>query len=572
MKNLRLKKHVRNVVIIENNLGGLQEIEIDSKTTDSNTNGKLFRNELVRKLMNPNSLSKVITGSLSQMGTSVASADGSVVDPPYNPEQLAALLTLNATHFRCCETKATDVTAKGYKLLASTEFMTGVQDFTDEEQAEIDNQTLKAKKFLRKVDSGLGYASLSKKLLLDYESIGWMCAEIIRNPFTGTIVNVRHVPAKSIRVVQEKDEPDEIYYIQAVDQQKVKFVNFGEKYVFDYKGEFDEEELDFFNDIKIAKTRFISKIKLEPSDEAKELKIEQINMVDSSGNLRTELTPAEKKAFEDSANELLFIAQPHPATDYYGMPAIIPALASVNGNISIEEYMNQFFENNAIPRYMITLEGIDEVDDNVTTSVTKFFKESIKSSAHSTLIFPVPEGVTVKVEALQTKESEASFQETRIKNRDEILVSHGMTPAQIGIIDVANLGSGSGMSQSENYKDRILGPRQVMFADLFWNRLLGKDGLGLIAVQLSFVAMDIRDENMLRLKIEILLKYGAISLNEARAEYGYEAVTGGNRPFLVVGNQIVFVDTLDETAVNGQQLDTSLNNEIAKALKTIINE
>jgi capsid portal protein len=271
-----------------------------------------------------------------------------------------------------------------------------------------------------------------------------------------------------------------------------------------------------------------------------------------------------------SANELVFIKMPHPASDLYGVADVIAGLAAINGNVSIEDYLSQFFEHNAIPQYMIIITGTDEVDNKVVTKVNKFFKENIKKKHHTTMIFPVPQGVTVEVKALADNAKEGSFQETRKNNRDNILIAHGMTPAQIGIIDVANLGSGSGLSQAENYKDRILKPRQAVFETLFWNRLFGKYGMGLLAVQLEFNCIDIRDEEQIRKNIETYLKLGLITINEAREMIGLEPVEkGGDVLFIVLGNEIKLIEDLED---GNKELKDDILKELKHTFKNIIKE
>jgi len=552
-------KRIRNVLIVENNLGELTEVDVSKHGIYGNT----VRNDFVKKLMDNFSNSPIKPGrsKIPEERTNTVSGGSytrdEIIQPLYDPDQLAKLLTLNAAHFRCCETKATDITAKGYELKPSDGFITGIKNFTTAEQKEIDRQTLLIKKFLGRADSRKGLDALSKKHGLDFESIGWLAAEIIRNP-DGDILDVKYMKAQTVKVAYSS-EHDKYYFIQEIGNDKVRFVPYGEKFKFSYDNDNTLTEEDFFKEVKRVANRKVTDIVLVPSDTSKEYSETLTSKLGADKSKNTE--------FIDSANELLMVVQDHPSSTHYGLPSIIPALAALNGNIAIEDYMNQYFENNAIPRYMITLEGTNEIDDGVVSTVTKFFRENIKGSAHSTLILPVPEGVKVTVKALEVGEQEASFQGTRDKNRDEIIVAHGMTPAQIGVIDAANLGSGSGSSQAENYKDRILTPRQNLFANLFWNRLFGREGLGLIAVKIKFKAMDIRDENLLRLKHEVALRFGVLSLNEVRYEMGYEAIIGGDRNFLLVGNQIMFIDEMDNKKSGVvQDLETEIRNSMRTAL------
>jgi len=514
-----------------------------------------FKQELFKSLF----LSQEAVSNSLNSDSSLSNSLCNFIDPPYNPDQLALLLTLNSVHYRCCKVKSTDITAQGYSLPFNNSFAMGEEDFSQEEKDLVSEQSIQVTELLKKLEDGLGQEELINKIGLEYESIGYFACEVLRN-IDGEILNVKHLPARSIRVANKDGIK---YYYQVVNENKQIFVPYGTKFNFEVP-DYDEE--NYTSKVKAYTEREVRSIRL--------VKLETNSDIDDNVLIKggEEFTQEEIDLFKESATELLFVTQSHPATDTYGIPEVIPALASINGNISIDDYLTQFFENNAIPQYMIIIEGTDEVDDEVVKSVTKFFKDNIKGSNHATLIFPVPEGVKVTVKALSAEQREGSFQKTRENNRDDILVAHGMTPAQVGIIDTANLGSGSGLSQAENYKNRVLGPRQRMYENRLINKLIGEEGQGLLAVVLKYNTLDITDYKILREVHETYLSKGVLSINEVRRDLGKEDIEGGDLPFIILSNEIVLVKDIDKKAKETEEFEKDLTSKLREVMKRVLDK
>ena len=144
--------------------------------------------------------------------------------------------------------------------------------------------------------------------------------------------------------------------------------------------------------------------------------------------------------------------------------------------------------------------------------------------------------------------------------RDMIITGYGVPPAMVGIIETANLGSGSGDSQKRTYKDTLSG-RAALIEGAF-NKALGHNGFREV---FQFNELDTEDKKN-RAEIEnIRLANGSVSINEVRSGYGEEPVPWGNVP-MNYGNYGVTPNILNPTNVMplGGEMD-----DVDKALKTV---
>lgn len=110
-------------------------------------------------------------------------------------------------------------------------------------------------------------------------------------------------------------------------------------------------------------------------------------------------------------------------------------------------------------------------------------------------------------------------------SRDMTITAYGAQPAMVGVIETANLGTGSGESQKKNFKDTLQG--RAAFIEGAYNKALGHNGFDEL---FQFSDMDIEDK-LNRAQIEnIRLQNGSLSINEVRSGYGEEPVAWGNVP------------------------------------------
>lgn len=324
-----------------------------------------------------------------------------LVVPPYNPDHLAKLPEKNTFHSKCCSQISRDVAGLGWSL----------RPVTTQEEGEEEKPPKEILDFLNHPNSEPGM-SLRKTLeaaQFDFESIGWLCLELVRND-GGKPKELWHVPAHTVRIHKSK-----LKFAQIIHGKKTWFKAFG---AVDEKGE------NFQVDRK-------------------------------SGDIKKSVPKNER------ANELIFLKNYSTISSFYGVPEIIPAIGAINLLIGIRDYRLDFFENNAIPAWAVIVTG-GELTEKTRELIEKHFEElkGTEGSQHSTIVLETEEGVKVTFQRLQTEVREGSFTKLYRDMRDETISSHGVPPYRIGIVEVGSLGGNTALETTKIYKASVIHPRQ----------------------------------------------------------------------------------------------------------------
>ena len=161
-------------------------------------------------------------------------------------------------------------------------------------------------------------------------------------------------------------------------------------------------------------------------------------------------------------NEIIHIKEYSPLNTYYGVPDIVAALPSLIGDQLATQYNIDYFENKAVPRYVITLKGA-KLSPDAEDKMFRFLQTGLKAQSHRTLYIPLPGDndhtkVEFKMEAVENGIQEGSFREYRKQNRDDIFIAHQMPLSKIGGSDSANIAAA--LSQDRTFKEQVSRPEQ----------------------------------------------------------------------------------------------------------------
>lgn len=269
---------------------------------------------------------------------------------------------------------------------------------------------------------------------------------------------------------------------------------------------------------------------------------------------------------EKSCSELLFFPKFHPKSTYYGVPDYIPSVGYILANVNIRDYLLQYFDHNAVPQYAVIVKGAD-LDEGVKNTIMSYFSREVKGSAHKTLVIPIPAvgDIDVKFEKLDNSFESGNSDNTRIENQKSIMIAHGVNPAIIGIADSAELGSGKGASQMENYRERIVVPYQKRFSEEMNN--LFRKGLGVKFVGIKFDPLSVEERSVLMSDDVEAMQTGLMTQNEVRDRNGLGGdIDGGDRYFFLTASGPIFMDELDKDK-DEDNVQTILDKEKAEAEK-----
>ena len=123
-------------------------------------------------------------------------------------------------------------------------------------------------------------------------------------------------------------------------------------------------------------------------------------------------------------NEVIHLKEYSPLNTFYGVPDIIAAMTSLRGDQMAQQYNIDYFENKAVPRYIITVKGA-KLTPEAEDKLFRFFQTGLKGQSHRTLYIPLPgdaEGSKIEFEMhpIENGVQEASFDKYRQRNRDDI--------------------------------------------------------------------------------------------------------------------------------------------------------
>ena len=223
-------------------------------------------------------------------------------------------------------------------------------------------------------------------------------------------------------------------------------------------------------------------------------------------------------------NEIIHLKKYSPLNTYYGVPDIVSALTSLVGDQMAEEYNIDYFENKAVPRYIVTLKGADLSPDS-EDRLYRFLQTNLRGNSHRTLFLPLPgdtseRKVEFKMEAVENKVQEASFKEYRKSNRDNILMAHQVPLSKLGSADAGTVASS--IAQDRTFRDQVCRPLQRYVEKAISPILSEKTDM----LELRFVVPNIIDEVQQATIHQMYKDMGALLPSEIREEKGLPAIEG----------------------------------------------
>jgi PBSX family phage portal protein len=216
-------------------------------------------------------------------------------------------------------------------------------------------------------------------------------------------------------------------------------------------------------------------------------------------------------------NEILHLYKYTPQSSYYGVPDIIPALASMLGDRAACEFNLDYFEHNAVPRLAIIVEGA-QLSEGLLAQIQHYMESEIKGQAHKTLVLEAPGGDTrIRIEPLTVgRHEDAGFVSYRRQNRDEVLMVHRVPPAKVTIIEDSN--RANAMDQDKTFREQVVRPEQRR-VEFKLNALI-REELGIADWELRFAEMELSEELTEAQVARIYASIGALTADEIRHQLG----------------------------------------------------
>lgn len=257
-------------------------------------------------------------------------------------------------------------------------------------------------------------------------------------------------------------------------------------------------------------------------------------------------------------NEVIHFKKYTPTNTYYGVPDILSAKNAVAGDEFAQRYNLDYFENKAVPRYIITIKGA-KLNADSERKLLEFFQIGLKGRNHRTLYIPLPSDgehgrVEFDMKAVESGVQDSSFKNYMIENRDRILISHRVPLSKIGSGGGANSGS---VFDDKNFKEQVTRPAQDEL-EIQINKVIREFT---DAFKLKFTELTLTDELSQSQIDQIYLVNKTILPNEIRMRMGLPPIDSGDDPL-----ELKPQDAAEKTAQAGQtrSRDQERNSKVSE--------
>lgn len=452
------------------------------------------------------------------------------IKPPYNPDRLAAFLELNETHAASVRTKARYEVGFGFDLVPHAGI--DVDDADDQERAVVDHFWHGRESRWQTGPDRSAEPSTPEEVKelarQDYHSVGWCCLEILTN-MEGVPVGLAHVPANTVRVRKPQSSFDGAPrhpedgrfvdaeraahasrgYVQVRRGQRRYFGQAGDR----YRGL--EPSLSGGGEEEPPTVTYQS----NGSDDREPIFVDRETGDVAVGSAETlENAPA---------NELIFIRNPSPLEQDYGIPDWISAIRTITADEAAKDYNREFFDNDTIPRFVIKVTG-GELSEESKRDLRQML-HGLREESHRTVVLEVEKfqsqldgDVEIELEPLgQGISEEMSFEAFREKNEHDIAKAHEVPPIKIGVTESSNRSNSN--VQVQEFATEVIQPEQHKFAQRLY-RLIHQTAFGVtdwtIEYELRGAEQPKEDAAIARQKIQAVR--GAIPIDRALEMIGEE--------------------------------------------------
>lgn len=257
----------------------------------------------------------------SLYNTPLVDSDLHIIEPIFNPRQLAKLTIQSNMLGPCIAAMVTNIDGFGH----SFEYVG--PEGTTEESAEAVAEKRRLVSLAKQPNPEESLIDLRSKLRRDIESVGWGCIEVVRGG-DGAIVAYYHVPAHTVRqTTQERESVEVDVWIERDGEVRLETLKRRfRRYVQILEGKTANDKVWFkeFGDPRI----------IDPKT--------------GHANKGTD--------FSGGATEMLFLGDYTPGQPY-PLPRWVPQLASILGSWESELTNLQFFKDNGIPAMAVLIAG-----------------------------------------------------------------------------------------------------------------------------------------------------------------------------------------------------------------------
>lgn len=234
---------------------------------------------------------------------------------------------------------------------------------------------------------------------------------------------------------------------------------------------------------------------------------------------------------DNRPNEIIHLKEYSPLNTFYGVPDVIAAMPSLLGDSLAAQYNIDYFQNKAVPRYVVTLKGANLTAES-EDKLFRFLQTGLKGQSHRTLYIPLPgdsdtNKVEFKMEPIENGVQEGSFSNYRKQNRDDILVAHQVPLSKLGGGDSGAIAAS--LAQDRTFKEQVARPAQRNLEKILNKIIREKTDI----LELKFNELTLTDELAQSQILTNYVKNQILVPDEAREILNMPTREGGDQPVVM---------------------------------------
>jgi len=377
---------------------------------------------------------------------------GTGIKPPYNPYRLPSFLELNETLAVGIRKKARYEVGYGFSIVPHADV--DAEDASEEERETVrEFWRGRRSRWQTKARRSAEPTTPEEVLELarqDYHLVGWCCLEILVD-MEGTPVGLAHVPANTVRVRKPQSRFD-----QPRHPEEGRFID---------NDETAEHASRGYVQVRDGRRRYFGEAGDRYRGQGEDDGREPLFVDRETGEVAV---GSAERLPNAPANELIFLANPSPLADDYGIPDWVSAIRTISADEAAKDYNRAFFDNDTIPRFVIKVTG-GELSEESKRDLKQML-HGLREESHRAVILEVEkfqskldQDVEIELEPLgQGISEEMDFRLFREKNEHEIAKVLELPPIKIGNTETSNRSNSD--VQDREFALEVIQPEQHKFA------------------------------------------------------------------------------------------------------------
>jgi len=237
-------------------------------------------------------------------------------------------------------------------------------------------------------------------------------------------------------------------------------------------------------------------------------------------------TDTQNPISDEEPNEVIHLKKYSPVNSFYGVPDVVAAMQAISGNEFAARFNLDYFENKAVPRYVIVVKG-GQLGLGSQNKIVEFFETGLRGQNHRTLFVPLPADSNERKTSFEMKPVEAGTQDASFVNYikinlQSILMAEKVPMTKVGLAEGVNLAVAR--DADKTFKEQVCRPAQRIVEKKLGKVFSEKTDI----FRFKLTELTLTDEDTQSKIDERYLRMQTLVPNEVRARWGMAGIKGGD--------------------------------------------